>query len=142
MKTLTKSLILGGVLLLALTPLISVGLNAQTLYKNQLSDNIVELESLNPDKDNRPNKLILIYDSTSLTFEFTETGELALISTINTQNLSSSGRGNRAKTSSNALLSEKFIKSLMKNAVTEDVDAEEELELQEWMMQPKSWLTN
>jgi hypothetical protein len=30
----------------------------------------------------------------------------------------------------------------MKKAATEDADAEEELELQEWMMQPKNWLTN
>lgn len=142
MKTLIKSLVIGGILILCLSPLISV-VNAQSLYdKSQFTDKVVDLDLINDQEDNRPNKLILIYDSTSLTFEFTDDGELALISTNNTLYSQSAGGRTQSKGTSKIYLSEKYIKSIMEKAVTENVDKEEDLEIQEWMIHPEGWLEN
>jgi hypothetical protein len=143
MKTLIKSLVFGGVLLLFLSPLLSDNLNAQSLHNNnQFTDNFVEKDLINPQNDHRPNKLILIYDTTSLTFEFTENGELALIYTCSTLHSQYAAGGTSSKASSKIDLSENYIKSIMGKAVTENVDNEEDMELQEWMIHPEGWLKN
>lgn len=134
---------LGGVALLMLSPFISNGLNAQPLLNsNQFSSSTVEMGLINADEDNKPNKLILIYDSTSLTFEFTEDGELALISTSQPSYLLSAGGKSSSKSSSNLVLSEQYINTIMKKAVTEQVDEEEDMELQDWMIHPEGWINN
>lgn len=141
MKTFYKFLLLGGVVLLMLSPLISNNLKAQPLVKNNhYSASTVEMGMINSDEDNRPNKLILIYDSTSLTFEFTEDGELALISTSQPSYLYSSGGKSSSKASSNLILTENYINTIMKKAISENVDEEEDMELQDWMIHPEGWL--
>ncbi len=143
MKTFNKFLLLGGVALLLLSPLISNNLKAQPLLKNdQFKSNTVEMGLINSEEDTRPNKLILIYDSTSLTFEFTENGELALISTSQASYVHSAGGKSPSKASSNLVLSEQHINSIMKEAVAENVDEEEDMELQDWMIHPEGWLKN
>lgn len=118
-------------------------LSAQILFDDNLTSvNRVELGSFDADEDNRPNKLILIYDSTSLTFEFTESGELALISTCTTLHSNAVGNPNVSTSSSGIILTEKYIQSIMKEAVDEAVDEEEDLEINDWMIHPEKWQVN
>lgn len=143
MKTVYKSLLLGGIFLFVLSPLISNKLIAQPLHNNnQPAYKIIELGTIDSGGDNKPNKLILVYDSTSLTFEFTQDGELAQISTSNTLYSHLSGGKTSSKYSSEMVLSEQYIQSLINNAIVENADEEEEMELQEWMIHPEGWLDN
>jgi hypothetical protein len=146
MKTIFKSALLGGALALLLTPLISSRLQAQPLAgKDQLSENMINLGTIQHEGNNKPNKLILIFDSTSLTFEFTDEGELALISTCNTDNAQfSSAASSKSphKALSQIVFSEQYVETIMKRSLAEKTEEEEEMEIQDWMLHPEAWLKN
>lgn len=117
--------------------MVSINLKAQSI-----SDNIIDLSSINPEEDNHPDKLILIFDSTSLTFEFTDDGELTFISTSKVLYSNSSGKSSTSGISSSKKLSEQYLRTIMCDAIADKTDEEEEIEIQEWMIHPEGWLRN
>jgi hypothetical protein len=139
MKAFYRILLLGGVFILIILPLNASGLKAQK-NTGPIFGSTTEVKLINQGQDKKPNKLILVYDSTNLVFEFTENGELAFISAIPNLDLPSvrSDKGNLAVTTS--VLTENQINKLMNNVLSEQVDEEEELEIKDWMIHPETWL--
>ncbi len=129
--------------LFCLVALLSVcnKIDAQTIISFDNSpDNTMVMKIQNPKLSNKPDKLILIFDSTTLTCEFSENGIIALHTTeyanngsVVTSCYSWVAPNNSEET--DALSDE----SCQSESSYHEVEKEEPLFLEDWMLHPNEW---
>ena len=82
MKTFILRIIVACVGILLLGTLLANALHAQTVISfDSTPDNAMVMMIRDPHINERPNKLILIFDSASITYDFSKEGEIALLTT-------------------------------------------------------------
>ncbi len=115
--------------------------DAQTIISFDASpDNTMVMKIRNPNLSDKPDMLILIFDSTTLTCEFSEDGIIALHTTENR------GGTSVVTTSCSYYFPDKHEdeKSLSKSDAKvydppQDVEKEDTITLEDWMLRPDEW---
>lgn len=141
MKTVIFRLVFACLGLLLIGCVLAQSLQAQTIISFDSSpDKTMVMKIQDPGLSEKPNKLILIFDSASITYDFSKEGEIALLTTS-----TSSGQ-----TSTNFYVtayptqlidsnSEEKIEQLIHGTLGDNDEPEEALDIEAWMMQPEEW---
>ena len=119
--------------------------DAQTIISFDSSpDNTMVLKIYDPKLNNTPDKIILIFDSTTLTCEFADSGLIALHATDYDKNSSGitstcswtyhDGQNTITKNTLQINRTEKLLNN--------EINKEDTLYLEDWMLHPNEWIKN
>jgi hypothetical protein len=118
--------------------------NAQTIISFDNSpDNTMVMKIQDPKLTEKPDKIILIFDSTTLTCEFSKDGVIALHATENKKGDSHKTVSYSCVFSNKSTTTEQVLKDIpITELKNDDVEKEEPLHLEDWMLHPDEWNKN
>ncbi|MBA7516685.1 hypothetical protein ES705_08733 [subsurface metagenome] len=142
MKTIYKVPILSGMLLLIVAGIICSRLNAQTIISiESSSDSTIIVKIQDKVFTDKPQKLILILDSTQLTYRLSEVGDLALeYSQQSSTYIRSSIICSNTKRSEIGKKDSNRMEDLNYAIIAEETEDEDDVVLEDWMFNHKEWL--
>ena len=115
--------------------------DAQTIISFDASpDNTMVMKIQDHGLSEKPDMLILIFDSTTLTCEFSDDGLIALYATTQTKDKSSIASSYSCYLPEVTEKKDKYSQeSPGQKVIPEEVDKEEPILIEEWMLRPNEW---
>jgi hypothetical protein len=143
MKAIIRASVLSGLFLLSLLFFICSQLNAQTVISiDSFTDSAVVMKFANCDLINNPQKLILIIDNAAMENQLSEDEILAWLDSRHSNSTRSVVFEPNAK--KRIIIDEQnenLMNYLVERTLAENIEAEDEIETEEWMFSSENWLS-